>query len=61
MGECLGGGFLEGEVLLGGVDLLGGLLGLAGEGEKGALTKETSLVLAGDCAGMGEGEMVMTG
>ena len=43
------------------MDLLGGLLGLVGEGEKEALTKETSLVLAGDCAGVGEGEMVMTG
>ena len=30
-----------------------------GEGEKGALTKETSLVLVG--AGVGVGEMVMTG
>ena len=58
-GECLGGGVLGGDVLLGGEALLGGLLGLVGEGEKGALTKETSLVLVG--AGVGVGERVMTG
>jgi hypothetical protein len=64
-GWFLGGESLGGEILLGGWflggDLLVGLLGLVGEGEKEDLTKVTLVVLAGDCAGVGVGESVITG